>query len=334
MKCEYNIKTVLEIIFKITKKNADILAHTYLLKDKSIISKWRNNKAIPRNDDISKIVEFVVNESTLSQQKIIRDNIEKLIVNEPLKEDIKNIILNASAFTEFLQEALSVAISINESDLEPQSYKNKKGSEKNNISGNIKNKNRSYKGTLEFDLVMPEERETKYIKVSSDSGMELDGKISITPNNPLARVPRYLKKASVMGIILIIGVSTLALVFSHGSNINQRKDLKVLNNKNINSIKVVESPVFSPTHEVKATPVKSPRPSPVNSPKNSKAPDMENNSQNISKKVTNNISNKTKISNKTTKTTVNNSNKTTINNSGNHVIIVSGNQNSIGFESN
>ena len=44
----YDMKTLLEIIFKYTKKNARILADRYLLKDVSIISKWRNNVVCPK----------------------------------------------------------------------------------------------------------------------------------------------------------------------------------------------------------------------------------------------------------------------------------------------
>ncbi len=79
MNCILNIKTILDIIFSISKKNANILANTYLLKDVSIVSKWKNSKAIPKNDDILRVIDFVINESTLSQQKIIRDSLEELV---------------------------------------------------------------------------------------------------------------------------------------------------------------------------------------------------------------------------------------------------------------
>lgn len=327
MNCEYNIKAVLEIIFKVTKKNADILAHIYLLKDKSIISKWKNNKAIPRNDDISKIVEFVVNESTLSQKKIIRDNIEILIEKEPIKGDLKNIILNTTDFAEFLKEALSLSISLSETDIEPQDIKDTNDSVKNYFAGHIKNKNRRYNGTLEFDLVMPEEHGAKYIKAYGDSGMEFEGKINITPKSRLLRASRYLKKTLVTGILIFIGISMFIYAFIHNSNNqlssnSQVKDLKILSNKQTDVLTTADIPVHSPTHVIKPTPAISTKPTPVNSLKSSKAPDSLSHSQNINKKVTNKITNTTK----------NNKKHSTINNSGDGVIIAQGNNITIGIE--
>ena len=85
----YDMKTLLEIIFKYTKKNARILADRYLLKDVSIISKWRNNVVCPKNDDIVKIVEFVNDEATISQKELIRDNIRNYLKMHQLRARLR-----------------------------------------------------------------------------------------------------------------------------------------------------------------------------------------------------------------------------------------------------
>jgi hypothetical protein len=59
-----NIKNVLSILFVVTKKSANILADRYLLKDVSIISKWKNNKAEIKTDDINRIVDFANSETS------------------------------------------------------------------------------------------------------------------------------------------------------------------------------------------------------------------------------------------------------------------------------
>lgn len=86
---DYSLKVIFEVIFKVTRKNANVLADMYLLKDKSIISKWKNRKNTPKAEDIKKIVEFVISESTTSQKKIIRDSIENQLKDSSIKKKLR-----------------------------------------------------------------------------------------------------------------------------------------------------------------------------------------------------------------------------------------------------
>ncbi len=161
MNTKFDLKTLLDIIFKVTKKNANIMAECYLLKDKSIISKWKNSSVVPRNDDIDGIIKFVLNESTCAQQQIIRDNIEKLVIESTLKKELKEIILGSKDFNSFLTEAISVSISTKDNtseknNPETQSLPFKDNANENTVTGRLENKNGRYKGTLEFDLVIPD----------------------------------------------------------------------------------------------------------------------------------------------------------------------------------
>ncbi|WP_242855702.1 hypothetical protein [Ruminiclostridium josui] len=104
----FNLKNILGILFKITKKNANILADRYLLKEVSIISKWKNNKADIKSEDISKIVEFAVKESSEVQRKMIRKEIQTIINYSSISEEIKEMLIEIKDFGEFIEESLNV----------------------------------------------------------------------------------------------------------------------------------------------------------------------------------------------------------------------------------
>lgn len=108
-----DMRNVLELIFKTTKKKGNILADCYIIKDSSIISKWKNGKSKPLIEDLSKIVEFTYKESSEIQRKIIRNEIEVLILNSNLTESIKSSLLKISNSKEFLSEVLNVATARN-----------------------------------------------------------------------------------------------------------------------------------------------------------------------------------------------------------------------------
>jgi hypothetical protein len=107
-----NIKNILDILFKVTKKSANILADAYLLKDVSTISKWKNNKVVIKSEDINKIVQFAVKESSIVQREMIRKEIEVLINNSGLNASIKKVLFNVDDFGKFIEEALNVSTSL------------------------------------------------------------------------------------------------------------------------------------------------------------------------------------------------------------------------------
>lgn len=103
-----DIRNILEVIFRTTKKRGNILADSYLIKDPSIISKWKNSKTQPTNEDIIKIVEFAYEESTETQRKIMRNEITNLINNSYLKGVIRSSLISIEDFKEFLSEVLKL----------------------------------------------------------------------------------------------------------------------------------------------------------------------------------------------------------------------------------
>lgn len=105
------IKPLLEVIFVAINRSAGYFADTYLLKDVSIISKWKSKKVTPKKEDISKIIEFVIAESTIIQQKTIRDKVVVLIKESSLSADIKELILCIEDFELFLEETLTISVS-------------------------------------------------------------------------------------------------------------------------------------------------------------------------------------------------------------------------------
>jgi hypothetical protein len=162
-----NIDTVLNIIFKTTTKSPQIFADFYLRKDISIISRWRNGTVVPKTEDLKKIVEFTLNESTEVQRLIIKNEFLSILKNSLLKQELKQTIIKKEAFEDFLIEFLSIftvefdlyeEIKSNQpakkkyftpkkrsADTEAESKELELTDEKNDISGN-------YKGMVEFNL--------------------------------------------------------------------------------------------------------------------------------------------------------------------------------------
>lgn len=97
----FTIKDLLEVIFASINRSAGYFADAYLLKSVSIVSKWKSKKVKPQKEDINKIVEFVVKESTIVEQKTIRDKINCLVNESSLSTDIKEFILCIEDFELF-----------------------------------------------------------------------------------------------------------------------------------------------------------------------------------------------------------------------------------------
>ncbi|MDP4182214.1 MAG: hypothetical protein Q8942_14135 [Bacillota bacterium] len=212
-----NLKSILEIILKAAQKNANILAHRYLLKDESIISKWKNKKAIPRNDDIKKIVEFAQNETTLTQKKIIREKIEGLVRSSHIEEEFKNIILNTQDFGEFLEEALSVSVSGDDAIFQYKKVRDKRHTDGSNYTGK-ENSGRKYTGTLEFDLIVPEERGSISNIKLNNSDIELKGNVKLSFKSNLFTTLGNLKKPSIIGGVLVwLVLGTIIIYLTNGS---------------------------------------------------------------------------------------------------------------------
>jgi hypothetical protein len=212
----FDMKTLLEIIFKYTNKNARILADQYLLKDVSIISKWRNNVICPRNDDIVKIVEFVNDEATISQKELIRDNIEELLKNAPIKTKIKDIIIHTNDFCEFLKEAISV------STLE---YERKNilycSEEKKRTRSIVKKEPQAkqkgaYSGTVELDFILPEGDDISLQKLAAGSEIEFKGKLNLSPKKESFRIAKFFKSSTALGVLLVWLISGTIIAFSIG----------------------------------------------------------------------------------------------------------------------
>lgn len=210
----YNMKTLLEIIFKYTKKNARILADGYLLKDVSIISKWRNNVAYPKNDDIIRIVEFVNNEATLSQKELIRDDIEQLLENTPIKSKIKDIIINTQDFSEFLKEAISVSMpDYDGKNIYYRSEKEKRTPSIVKKEPQTKRKE-TYSGTVDLDFILPEGNNINLQKLVSGSEIEFKGKLNLFPKRETLRIANFFKGSTALGVLLVWVILGGLIVFS------------------------------------------------------------------------------------------------------------------------
>lgn len=232
-----SIKNMLDIILKTTKKNANILADRYLLKDVSLISKWRNNKVVPKNDDISQIVDFAVNESTEVQRRLIRDKIELLIYNSSLKENIKETILNIEAFDEFLEEALnsSTAAYYKDGRLNSQAGKRPEkaeedysGEEDENADSTAPDSKKDidgeYSGIVKFDLILTKKNRNRIKDILGGADEELESSVSFALKNRINTLQKYIVRGKTTLGIVIFAVITSGFFMIWAANSNQNPD--------------------------------------------------------------------------------------------------------------
>lgn len=192
----FDIRNVLELIFKTTKKKGNILADCYLIKDSSIISKWKNGKSKPSIEDLSKIVEFTYKESSEMQRKIIRNEIEGLILNSYLAESIKSSLLRISSFKEFLSEVLNVATA-GETNLKGASNLPGKAKKLDVMKVIPSDKDGDYTGEVEFNLTLSNEAGEK-------SNIVLKGIGSFRMGIMNAPVKKKVTYASALGVIVVL----------------------------------------------------------------------------------------------------------------------------------
>lgn len=226
-----SIKNILDIIFKTIKKNANYLADSYLLKDVSMIYKWKCNKIVPRSEDITRIVEFTLNESSEAQRRIVRDHIEQLIINSNLKEDIKYSIISTESFEGFLKGALDISttgykdVLAQDESIEPFSIKLDHKDFKKGTSDSVKKAILSgegidgeYSGVMKFDLVLNKKGDTSQPDLNLKN-MELsDVRHAAKPKNRLLK--DYKRKVTVTGIVIIGTIINFFVLYALYSNPN------------------------------------------------------------------------------------------------------------------
>jgi hypothetical protein len=278
-----NIKDVLEIIFKSTKKNANILAHTYLLKDESIISKWKKNTILPKSSDIDCILEFVSKESTESQRKIMRDELEDLVRKCSIQNEFKEIIFKNDHFSQFLKEILTVSVS------DQSKIKGKDGvsevkevfHDKPSLNSHSEINARTYRGTMEFDLVVPDSKDPYFTGISNKPDID----INLTPKRRVPQVTELFRRKSVLGVFVawvFIGTVVLAAANIPGRETVVR-DSKVYVNQDENPSLL--SRLYTPESGTKAASVPtismlpSPTPKPVYTPQKSNDTGSKENSR-------------------------------------------------------
>lgn len=328
MASNFELKELLEIIFKVTKKNSKILAHQYLLKDVSIISKWRNNVVLPRDYDIGRIVDFVNEQSTSSQKLLIRNNIEDLLKKSSIKPDLKDIILGTEDFSEFLKEALSISVSAH--DCNNEVYSNEKTDiVKSILRGNSENKNTNYSGKLELDFVLPEGSSLNLKDLSKDAEIEFRGKLNFSPKKKVLKVANLYKSKPLVGLSTIFVILFASMVFSDTTS---HKDPGIYNAKNSEIYSDILTAAQS-TEVPVVTEQPSPSPSvPSPTPVPSIAPENTPTAQKKEKKEAKQNINSNNTSNTTSTTIIHNN--TNINISGQNQTTIVGNENiiSYGFE--
>lgn len=259
-----DFKNILDVVLKTTKKNANILADSYLIKDASIISKWKRNKTVPKNDDIFRIVDFTINESTATQRKIIRELTETLICKSLLNEDIKNSLLKIEDFQEFLLEVFNVSTSDTHSKSEPDDdeHGRAKGFSQDNetitaFSDPFEGK---YSGVLEFDLVLSKDNGQRGKSQVCNPGKNSHNRVNLNIISTISSLQRNLKGKGVLGMT-VVGIISALLMFQilNGTQISNPpsdvKDVKVYSVKGelpVNTPEPAETPLPTASQKIVA----------------------------------------------------------------------------------
>lgn len=244
-----NIKNVLELIFKTTKKKGNILAECYLIKNSSIISKWKNSKSKPSIEDLDKIVEFAYKESSDMQRKIIRNEIECLVINSSLKESMKNSLLKIPSFKEFLSEALNVVTSgkdgvqdssnlLHNNDSVVKLDKSSNAKELDAIKVFSGDKDGNYTGEVEFNFTLSNDNGEK-------SNVILSGIGSFSMGIMNGSVKKKVGYASALGVIVVLIFAGL-YSFSAGSKSQAMDKKTIVSNENEVEQNEIEPEVIEP----------------------------------------------------------------------------------------
>ncbi|RCX18390.1 hypothetical protein DFR58_105154 [Anaerobacterium chartisolvens] len=106
----FSIKSLLEIICRVTAISASRLAENYLHKDPAVIVRWKTGRVIPGMEDLSAVAKVASKKSMESQKIQMRKEIENLASASDLAPELKAVILCKADFEEFLLEALSTSV--------------------------------------------------------------------------------------------------------------------------------------------------------------------------------------------------------------------------------
>ncbi len=263
-----DIRNVLEIIFRTTKKRGNILADCYLIKDPSIISKWKNLKAKPTNEDILKIVEFAYEESTETQRKIMRNEIINLLNGSCLKGVIRDSVISIEDFGEFLSEVLKLVTVVLGKDIQydEAADSNFNTDDFNEVSGNVKNMIQmetisafsediegKYSGVIEFNMFLSKDRGESCIGRFENDTKNKSYVNKSTGSKP-GKFQKKLKATVVLGTLFIVFFAFLAVDAATNAQNGKQKVIVSEENTNAHMKEVVATPAYSKeTKEGKGT---------------------------------------------------------------------------------
>ncbi len=233
-----NVENILNIIFKTTTKSAQFFADSYLKKDISIVSRWKNNTVVPKVEDLRKVVEFAVSESTGVQRVVMKEEIIKLLDNSSLKRDIHKVIVEKEDFEDFLIEALSILTVDYENiiskcnnpinhNTNAQQCKDNKSDEPEahscKISGNEKDVIGNYTGVVQFDLLMLKQKGKENKEYADSDKNNINLSISAKQGD-INKIIKHILSRMTIGIIVLVSIS--GFLIAQASDNSQLRTLK------------------------------------------------------------------------------------------------------------
>lgn len=176
-----------------------------------------------------KIVDFTYGESTATQRKMIRNEIEILIYNSSLNNEIKESLLHIVEFKEFLIEVLNVSSSSlgriskqknlivqpsDEDEFDKASVSEPITAFHNFVEGN-------YSGVVEFNLVLSKSGENGS-KGTLNGVVNYKNNISENIKSRVGNLRKQLKSKSILGTIIIIVITGFMAAQAASGNQNAK----------------------------------------------------------------------------------------------------------------
>ena len=99
--------SLLRILLTNTNSTSAYFANHYVYKDPSLISKWLHDTQFPTPDTFPNIVQFAMEQSSMSTKKLMRIEINRVIENSSLDDETKRTLGEITEFDNYLIDVLN-----------------------------------------------------------------------------------------------------------------------------------------------------------------------------------------------------------------------------------
>lgn len=107
METKFTFGAVLDILFTYTTAGASALADFYIERDRTLVYKWRHDKAFPSRPLFPGIIRFVMDKSSEATRPVIREKINGCIESSALTPAQKQELISEKVFPDYLLNVIN-----------------------------------------------------------------------------------------------------------------------------------------------------------------------------------------------------------------------------------